>query len=153
MAPDQANFNPQESGLFDPDRWQRRRLTHQLDALIKLRETKGQNEDLEKLIRHLSTRINRQLIFNSAVVDIYIQKVLFVLRTGSPEKLRRRWIEKVIANQLPDGGWNDKWFCFTSRRRPTLDFKTPPSDQHATIQALTLLYLVKHCHLQHFSPK
>ena len=150
IAPDKAQIRPEEVHLFDPQRWRGRKLTHQLDALITLRKAKGANEELDKLIEHLSSRITSELIFDVAVVDLYIQKVTFLLRAGLPHKIRRRWIERIIENQSPDGGWNDRWFCLTSKRRPVFEFGSPPSNQHATIQALTALYLARYRYPEHF---
>lgn len=152
MAPDKAKITPEEMQLFEPERWQWRKLTHQLDALIILRRNKRANEELDKLIQHLCNRLSSELVFDVAVVDIYIQKVAFILRAGLPEKIRRRWVERIIANQLPDGGWNDRWFCFTSGRRPIF-VAPPPSDQRATLQALTALYLVRYRYPEHFGLK
>jgi hypothetical protein len=67
--------------------------------------------------------------------------------------IRRRWVERIIANQMPDGGWNDRWFCFDSGRRPVFGFARPPSDQHATIQAVMALYLVKYPYAEQFGVK
>ena len=140
--------------MFDPQQWQRRQLTHQLNALVTLKKrSRKADEKLDELIEHLCERLSGELVFDIAVVDIYIQKVTFVLRAGFPKKIRVRWVERIIANQLPDGGWNDRWFCFTSGRRPILGFAGPPSDQHATIQALTALYLVKYRYPEHFGLK
>lgn len=36
MAPEKAEISAEEMELFAPDKWRRRRLTHQIDALIKL---------------------------------------------------------------------------------------------------------------------
>lgn len=87
------------------------------------------------------------------MVDIYIQKVAFILMADHPEKVRIRWIEKIIANQQPDGGWNDRWYCFSSSRIPIFNFATPPSDQHPTIQAMAALYLVKYRYPEQFGLK
>lgn len=153
LAPDKAKVTPEELQLFDPERWQHRKLTHQLYALTLLRETRGADEELNKLIEHICERLTSELVFDVSVVDIYIQKVAFVLRAGLPQKIRRRWVERIIANQLPDGGWNDRWFCFTSRRKPKFGLSTPPSDQHATVQALTALYLARYRYPEHFGLK
>ena len=86
-------------------------------------------------------------------MDIYIQKVTFVLRAGHPEKIRRRWIERIIENQREDGGWNDRWFCFTSGRRPVFKAPVPLSDQHATLQAITALYMVRYKYPEYYGLK
>jgi hypothetical protein len=154
IAPDKAKVSAEELGLFDPERWQRRKLTHQLDALVELRNRSGRaDEELDELIEHLCNRLSRELIFDAAVVDIYIQKVAFILRAGFPEKIRVRWVERIIANQLSDGGWDDRWLCFNSSSKLEFGFTTPPSNQHTTIQALTLLYLVKYRYPEQFGLK
>jgi hypothetical protein len=154
IATEQAEITPQEMKLFDRHRWQRRQLTHQLNALVTLKKRSGKpDEKLDEIIEHLCERLSKELIFDMAVVDIYIQKVAFVLRAGHPGKIRVRWVERIIDNQLSDGGWNDRWFCFTSNRRPIFDFAAPPSNQHATIQALTALYLVKYRYPEQFGLK
>jgi len=153
IAPDRVKITPQEMHLFDQERWHRWKLIRQLNALIILRKTKGANEELDTLIEHLCKRLSSGLVFDIAVVDIYIQKVAFILRAGQAEQISRRWVERIIANQLPDGGWNDRWFCFTSGRRPAFGFATPPSNQHTTLQALTALYLVRYQYPKHFGLK
>jgi len=151
IAPKKAKLTEaQMKDFFDPDRWQKRQLTHQLWALIHLRRSTGSDEKTDCLIEQLCDRITRQVTRNMPIVDIYIQKVAFVLKAGFPQKIKRRWIERIITNQQNDGGWNDRWYCFRSRTRPSFDFDSPASNQHATIQALWLLYQVKYCYPKHF---
>lgn len=140
LAPEKAKVTAEEIKLFDADRWQRRKLTHQLWALIHLRQRHGGDKKLDGLIEHLCDRISWSQRFDIAVVDIYIQKVAFILMAGFPEKINRRWIERIITNQRTDVGWNDKWFVFRSRRRPSFSLRQPPSNQHASIQAVWMLY-------------
>jgi hypothetical protein len=154
IAPDKAAVNPEELGLFDPGRWHRRQLTHQLFALTMLRDRQGSNEQLNNLIEHLCGRLNSDTTFCVPVVDIYIQRVTFVLRAGFPQGVRRRWVERIIANQQSDGGWNDRWLCFTTvRRKPIFALAETPSDQHATVQAILALYLVKYRYPEQFGLK
>ncbi len=150
LAPEKANVTAEQIGLFDADRWQARQLTHQLWALIHLRQRGGEDKKLDELIEHLCDRLRSSLRFDVAVVDIYIQKVAFVLMAGLPEKINRRWIERIITNQRPDGGWNDKWLVFTSKRRPGFSLHQSPGNQHATVQALWLLYQVKYRYAKEF---
>jgi len=144
------NFNvtPEQLGLFDGSRWKKRQLNHQLWGLIHLRERTKTDENTERLVNHLTNRLKKELTFDTAVVDVYIQKIAFTLRAGFPEKIRRRWIERVIADQSKDGGWNDQWFWYQSGRRPAL--KSLPSNQHATIQAYWLLCQVKYKYPDYF---
>jgi hypothetical protein len=150
IAHECANVTPKEIRLFDPERWQERQLTHQLWALIHLRRTRPSDEKIEALIEHLCERIAESQRFDIAVVDLYIQKTAFVLMADHPEKVRRRWIERIIANQHSDGGWNDKWFVFTSVSHLPPGLTRSDSNQHATVQALWLLSQVKHRYAEHF---
>ena len=150
IAPELIKATPEEMEMFAPEKWQRRQLTHQLYALTILKNNKGANKKLDKLIEHLCMRLSRELIFDAALVDIYIQKVAFILRAGFPEKIRRRWIERILDNQRTDGGWNDRWFCLQSMRRPVFDMEQPASDQHATVQAVLALYLVRYQYPERF---
>jgi hypothetical protein len=142
------NITPEELGIFDGNRWKERQLNHQLWALVHLRERTKPDDKLKSLIEHLTDRIEKGLASDKAIVDIYIQKIAFVLRAGFPEKIRRRWIERIISNQSDDGGWNDKWLCFNSGRKPV--FGDSPTNQHATIQAYWLLCQVKYKYPEYF---
>jgi hypothetical protein len=154
IAPDKAKVNPDGLGLFDPKRWHRRQLTHQIFALTMLRDRQGSNEKLDKLISGLCERSKTDMTFSVPVVDIYIQRATFILRAGFPQKVRRRWIERIIAEQESDGGWNDRWFCFTTTRSQfVFNFDETPSDQHATVQAVLALYLVKYRYPEEFGLK
>jgi len=151
VAPEQARLTDEQlQDLYDPDKWYHRKLTHQLLALVHLGNPPDEKKDVPALIEHLSRRIGFQLRFNMAVVDIYIQKNAFVLKAGHPENINRRWIERVIDNQHADGGWNDRWWCFESRRKPSIVFDTPASNQHATIQGIWLLNQVKYRYPEYF---
>jgi hypothetical protein len=151
MAPDAAEITPEEIHLFEPERWRGRKLSHQLDALITLRKTKGATKQLDKFIEHLCNRVSNELFFD--VLKIDIGQVAFVLRAGFPEKIRRRWVERIVASQLPDGGWNNKRSCFILGRRSVFDFTLPPSNQHDTLLALTVLYLVRYQYPEYFGQK
>jgi len=153
LAPDKARLSPaQMEEFFQPNRWQHRQLTHQLWALVHLKKHTPDNPDIDPLINQLCDRLSRELAWDRAVTDIYIQKIAFTLFAGHPEKINRRWIERVIENQEPDGGWNDRWlYAFRSQKRPALDLTNPPTDAHATIQALWLLYQAKYRYPQSFA--
>jgi len=151
VARQEAGINPEKIGLFDRQRWHRRQLTHQVFALTLLRDRYGSDKLRDELLEHLCERVRGDLNLNIAVVDIYIQRATFVLRAGFPQKIRRRWIERIIDNQQSDGGWNDRWLCFTTTRRKLIfDFSETPSHQHATLQAIAALYLVKYRYPEQF---
>ena len=153
IAPRLAELTDEDmTGLYDPERWTGRKLTHQLIALTKLQQGSAASQSTEALIDRLCVRLTGQLRWNVAVVDLYIQKVAFVLWAGHGEMVNRRWVERVINKQDSDGGWNDRWCrVLRSRRKPVFDFADPTSDEHATIQALWLLYQVKYRYPEQFS--
>ena len=126
--------------------WRSRLIIAQSNPRVNHRKT---DKKLDSLIEHLCERITKSQRFDIAVVDLYIQKTAFVLMAGHVQKVRRRWVERIIANQRSDGGWNDKWFFLTSTNRPCL--RPVPSNQHATVQALWLLYQVKYRHARQFA--
>jgi hypothetical protein len=72
VAPDKADVNPEALDLFNPERWHRRQLTHQLFALTLLHDRHGSNERLDALIERLCERIHTDASFCVPVVDIYI---------------------------------------------------------------------------------
>jgi len=152
LAPDKARLSAtQMEEFFQPDRWQHRQLTHQLWALVHLKGQTPDNPKIDPLVNQLCDRLSHELTWDRAVTDIYIQKIAFTLFAKHPEKIKHRWVERVIENQESDGGWNDRWLLvFRSRKRPAFDFKNPPTDAHATIQALWLLYQVKYRYPQQF---
>ena len=153
IAPGKAKLSEKQlDEFYDGDLWQGRQLTHQLWALCLLCEHRPADERIEHLMEHICDRLANELKFDMAVVDVYIQKNAFIIKAGYPDKINRRWIERIIENQQDDGGWNDRWLCFrsyTDSRRPVFT-SYPPSNQHATVQALWLLYQVQHRYPKHF---
>lgn len=150
LAPNKVRTTPEYLGLFELNRWKRRQLTHQLWALIHLRERNPDTGDHDPLIQHLCERITDDLWNDMAVVDIYIQKTAFVLRSGHPAMIRRRWIERIIRNQNQDGGWDDRWMYFFRSSRKPVWRRLQGSDSHATIQALWLLYQIRYKYADSF---
>lgn len=152
LDPEKAELTEEEhAGMWDGDKWGGRVLTHQLWAFIHLPASGDPEGKRQEMITYLSKRIAGQLRSDMAVVDIYIQKIAFVMLAGHGELISQRWIERVLKNQGEDGGWNDRWMWFWgSRWRPYCDLATPASDQHATIQGLWLLYQVKYRYGEQF---
>jgi hypothetical protein len=152
IAPDKANITPEQMGLFSREKQDILKTVHKLWALSQLRKTQPKVNN-EELIELLCDRIAQTLTFTPVVIDHTIQKTAFVLYAGHPEKIRRRWIEKAINNQLTDGGWNDRWFRCESRERRIQSLFTlgrPPSNPHGTIEALWLLYQAKYRYPKYF---
>jgi len=139
IAPEMVKLtDEQREQFYDGRRWRGRQLTHQLWALVHLRQRKGSNAELDSLIEHICRRLTSRLAFALPVRDMYIQRTSFVLFAGHPEKIRRRWVERVIGQQNGDGSWDNRWYLLGSRSGGY------DLTEHATIQALWLLYQVKY---------
>ena len=151
LAPQRARLPAAaKEGLFDTEKYRHRQLTHQLWALIHLRAYHGGDDQLDSTIKLLCERMSTIQARSLPTVDIYLQRPAFILMAGHPELVRRRWIERVMAAQLPDGGWNDKWLCFSSgSRRPNFNIDAS-SNAHASVQGLWLLWQVKYRYPEKF---
>ena len=128
-------------GLFDAERWQKRQLTHQLMALLILRRLYDDPRVTDHLVRRLCSRIAAESFYDPRMLDMSYQRILVLLMADAPELVRRRWVERIIEQQCPDGGWNDCWWGLSSMVH---DHDPRLSDAHATAQALYALYLVRY---------
>ncbi len=129
--------------LFEPDMHISGSLTHQLFALMVYREFQGSTEQLDGLIDHLCERIAREAFVDFRVSDLYLQRVAFLLAAGRPDLVKRRWVERILANQRDDGGWTYPWYYWG----PGLfRFQThvPSPTAHPTIQGLWTLYQLRY---------
>ncbi len=72
--------------------------------------------------------------------DIYNERVAFLLYAGHDDRVRRRWIERIILSQNTDGGWTYKKSATrTLAQLFGLDAGAGQSDTHATFLALYAL--------------
>jgi len=129
--------------LFDPDMHISGSLTHQLFALMIYRDFQGSTEHLDALIDHLCQRIAREALVDFRVSDIYLQRVAFLLAAGRPDLVKRRWVERILANQRDDGGWTYPWYHWG----PGLlrfHIHTASPTAHPTIQGLWALYQIQY---------
>jgi hypothetical protein len=143
-APDYVELTADErENLFSPDKYWWGRRTHQLFALLLYRTRKPETPGLTSLIDTLSVGIAREQRWDGRVTDLYIQRIAFLLSSGRPDLVQRRWVERMLDNQQPDGGWCPSWhglgpgaFQFT--------LSSPRSTSHSTVQAAWALYLLKY---------
>ena len=144
VDPVKTPLGPEErTRMFDPEMHSSGSLTHQLFALKIYRDFQGPTTDLDALIDHLCERIAREAVIDFRVSDLYLQRVAFLLAAGRPDLVKRRWVERILANQRDDGGWTYPWYWWG----PGLfRFHThlQSSTAHPTIQGLWALYQIQY---------
>ncbi len=126
-------------------------VTHQLMAYEMIRRRGCYVENLDSKISILQNTIEKQLTYDPRVVDVYIQRVLMLVDSGARERIKPRWLERVLDAQLEDGGWSDmqplipagggKYVGFDAR---AVKIATPISNFHATAQGVLLMTLLRH---------
>jgi len=121
--------------MLEPDRFVWGSRTHQLFALILYRRRVGGTPAVTDLMDHLCAKIAVEENWDVRVTDLYLQRMAFILAAGRPDLIKRRWVERAIASQQPDGGWIASWhgwgpglFAFNTRREA--------SNSHTTIQGV-----------------
>lgn len=60
---------------------------------------------LDTSILRLQARIERQLRLDPRVTDVYVQRLLMLAESGARDRINPRWIARLVAAQMPDGGW------------------------------------------------
>ena len=96
--------------MFSPDKYRTGGATHQLFALYLYRIHNGTTPDLDRLIRRISARIASEASIDFRVTDLYLQRIAFLLAAGQPDLVKRRWVERALAAQQPNGGWLWSWY-------------------------------------------
>jgi len=127
--------------LFSPTRYYWGERHHQLLALVMYRDFNGSSPDLDRTIDYLSQKIARDAHYDFRVSDSYIQRTAFILAADRPDLVRRRWVERILDYQTPDGSWNYCWYGWC---RGVFEFGAPPYPAHTTVQAAWALYLLKY---------
>jgi len=144
LDPARVALPPQEvDRMFDPEMHVSGSLTHQLFAVQIYRTFQGSTDQVDGLIDHLCERIAREALVDFRVSDIYLQRVAFLLAAGRPDLVRRRWVERILANQRDNGGWTYPWYYWG----PGLfRFHThiPAPTAHPTLQGLWALYQLRY---------
>lgn len=134
LAPDDL------AGMFDSERWRGLVLAHQLWALCHMRRLAPDPRVSAALLSRLCERIANEHARDLVVTKLHSERVEYVLMAGHPAQINRRWVERLIANQRADGGWNDRLYAFTL---PT-PFRDHPSDEHVTLVTLWALHEVRY---------
>lgn len=127
--------------MFSPTKYYWGARHHQLLALVMYRDFNGGSADLNRTINHLSEKIARDAHYDFRVSDSYIQRTAFILAAGRPDLIRRRWVERILDYQTPDGSWTYCWYGWC---RGVFEFGAPPYPAHTTVQAAWALYMLKY---------
>jgi hypothetical protein len=135
-AEDRAN-------MFSPDKYRTGHATHQLLALYLYRKHNGSNPRLEWLIRHISMRIASEASIDFRVTDLYLQRIAFLLAAGQQDLVKRRWVERALAAQQPDGGWLYSWYGWQPKPY-RVRFAEESSTSHSTVQGMWITYMLKY---------
>ena len=104
---------------------------------------------LDEKVAALQGSIETQLTWDPRVVDVYLQRVLMLVDSGAPERVKPRWLQRVLAAQLPDGSWSrlqpllplggGRYFGFSDR---LAGVGPVSSDFHTTAQGVWLTSLL-----------
>lgn len=145
-APDRVPL-PAESraNLFDPTKYNWGTRVHlQLIALDIYRHFNGPSPELNAVINPVAEATARDGFWDFRVSDSYEQRIAFILAAGRPDLIRSRWVDRILANQQPDGAWNYCWYGWC---RGVFEFRFGEGDQgHSTVQAAWALYQLKYKH-------
>lgn len=142
LAPDRVSLDPADvEAMFDSERWDGLYLAHQLWALGHMRRISSDPRASDELMRRLAQRIVREHATDILYHEIHAERLGMVMWTGYPQLIRRRWVERIVANQLEDGGWNARWYLLTV---PLPWTGEPKSDVHSTLVALWALYQARY---------
>jgi hypothetical protein len=132
--------NADHANMFSPTKYVWGIRQHQLLALIMYRDFNGGNPELDSTINYLSGKIARDAHYDFRVSDSYIQRTTFVLAAGLPDLVRRRWVERILDNQMPDGSWKYCWYGWC---RGIFEFNMS-NPGHPTVQAAWALTMLKY---------
>lgn len=105
--------------------------------------------DLQDSIDTLAARIETMAVYDFRLVDVYLQRLLMLADIGRWERIKPRWIHRILAAQHEDGGWsniqpllplgNERYIGFTGRG---MGIGRNRSGFHTTAQGLLLMTLL-----------
>lgn len=133
----------EKDALWDPHSHRDYDLTHQLFAHYLYLIQFPQDEKTLSLVRHLTQRIADEAHTDFKVTDLYYERVAFLLAAGRSDLVQPRWVERIIENQLEDGGWRWSWHGWGPY---WLDPGNPmaASHEHPTVLAMWALYQIRY---------
>ena len=144
-APDRVPLTADDrADLFSPTKYSwGTRLHLQLISLDIYRHFNGPTPELQAAINPVTEGVARDQFWDFRVSDSYEQRNAFLLAGGRPDLVKPRWIDRMLANQQPNGAWNYCWYGWC---RGILEFRLGDSgDQgHSTVQAAWAMYQLKY---------
>jgi len=125
-------------------------VTHQLMGMRFMQQRQcGDQEQTAVMVKSLQDRTAIQTTWDFRVVDFYIQRVLMLAESGSAQRIKARWLRRIIEAQRPDGGWDDfEEFLNLDTDRSVgwggigIRILRPESNFHTTAQGLYLMSLL-----------
>lgn len=82
--------------------------THQLMGIRFLQQSNcGDDARLASTVEALQSKIERELRYDPRVLDVYIQRAMMLVESGSPDKVKNIWIRRILEHQNTDGGWGN----------------------------------------------
>ena len=125
-------------------------LTHQMMGLqFQKRIQCGEIEALDEKVGVIAEKIQRQAFFDVRVVDVYLQRTLVLLQSGHGEKVRPRWIRRILSAQTQSGGWSGFHPLLPVGRSLSIGFtgnaiaiRPTVPDLHATAQGILIMALL-----------
>ncbi|MGO9304572.1 MAG: hypothetical protein ACLPPV_09325 [Candidatus Korobacteraceae bacterium] len=143
-APDRVALpEDDQADMFSPTKYNwGKRLHLQLIALDIYRHYNGPSPRLDAAIIPVTQGVANDAYWDFRVSDSYPQRSAFLLAAGQPELVKKRWIERILDRQNPDGSWNYCWYGWC---RGVFEFSLTQEDQgHTTVQAAWALYQLKY---------
>ena len=120
--------------------------THQLMGINFLSvQGCGLLPDIKEVTKSLQEDIRLQLMLDVRLVDVYLQRVLMLLITGAEEEVKPIWLQRIMDQQLADGGWGDFESLLTISENRSIGFSSQilslgeeKSTFHATAQGVLI---------------
>ncbi len=143
-APDKVELTAEDkANLFSPTKYSWGiRLHLQLIALDIYRHYNGESPQLEATLVPVTNGVANDAYWDFRVTDAYYQRAATLLAAGRPDLVKKRWIERILERQNPDGTWNTCWYGWC---RGVFEFSLSKEDfAHATVQGAWALYQLKY---------
>jgi hypothetical protein len=134
------------ANLFSPTKYIWGARQKQLLGLAMYREYNGRSPDLDDTIDYVAEKVARDAQFDIRLTDSYMQRVAFLLAAERPDLVRRRWVDRILDHQKPNGSWEACWYGWC---RGVFEFSTDYKTDlgglgHATVQAAWVLTMLKY---------
>ena len=125
------DFAPSEDvlrQLFD-NRYSGYFSTHQLLAIMWLKEQGCQDDRIEPKIKEIAEQMLSEQVSEDKFTDLFVERIALIQHAGYGEKIESGWIETILDAQNEDGYWTS----------PPPEIDAYISDLHTTILAIWAL--------------